>query len=63
MNQELQLGKYEFIPYDDQLSRKLKLPDENKEEYAEIGLEELLERLTKTKIVKKGILIRKKQQN
>ena len=42
MSDELQLGKYEFFPYDDELSEKLKELEGNNEEKADVEVEELL---------------------
>ena len=44
---ELQLGKYEFFPYDDELSEKLKELEESGEENSDIDVEELLAKLSK----------------
>jgi len=46
MSQELQLGKYEFFPYDDKIQRlldELLLTDEDREKQGEDYLDKLLE--------------------
>jgi len=47
MSQELQLGKYEFYPYDEKIQRlldKLLLTDEEREKHKEDYLDKLLKR-------------------
>jgi hypothetical protein len=47
MNQELQLGKYEFFPYDENIHRlldELLMTDEEREKHGEDFLDKLLER-------------------
>ncbi len=46
MNQELQLGKYEFFPYDEKIQRlldELLMTDEEREKRGEDFLDKLLE--------------------
>lgn len=47
MNQELQLGKYEFFPYDEKIQRllnELLMTDKEREKHGEDFLDKLLER-------------------
>ncbi len=47
MSQELQLGKYEFFPYDEKIQRlldELLLTDEEREKHKEDYLDKLFER-------------------
>lgn len=47
MSQELQLGKYEFFPYEDDLTIKSNEKEEESNDSSDFDLEELLEKITK----------------
>ncbi len=61
-NQELQLGKYEFFPYDEKIQRlldELLLTEEEREKHREDYLDKLLER--KERAHPRNVQQRKKQ--